>query len=329
MSVSTQRKSKPGLMQTLRALARAEREVIRQKKALARMSRSASTPTVFDPQHARAMHTLTQCSGLLCDTSVRGIGLGTKMTKGRETGELAAVVFVPRKRSLSELRKRKIQPLPREVKCGGRTLPVDVQEMGRVRWQARVGDSLGPFGEFATLGAFGTYAGRTVAITAMHATHLFEFPDGSVGPTFFCPSNVGNANARNLGSLVRGSRNGIDAALIQLEDPSTMVPMPGIRGSRPLRFREDEGTVVRMLGAMTPHALGTIEHIHLDIHPNNLAACFTISLPSAKGDSGAALVDGDGFIVGFLVGRITVNNADFALAQPSELVLNTLGCTIP
>ena len=276
---------------------------------------------------------------LLSVPGVIGLGLGFRLRGGVRTGEACLTVYVRRKMGADELSAARVRRLPRHVSAGKRRLSVDVVALGNIRRQARAGDSLGTqeLGELGTLGALARDldSGDTVALTAMHVTDLEQFPmAGTSAPEFISPMPGG----QRFATLQRGTRFGIDAATLALEvqQPAvTSLPTGGtIRGWRPVVFPGDQDAGVTMFGAVT-RAKGFIVNPIAVLPEEDLDAAILVDIQSEHGDSGAAIVDHQGLVLGFLVGEGEFPDGNgngprtLRAFTPASLVLARLRCDIP
>jgi hypothetical protein len=297
---------------------------------LSRLSRPSSTPLRYEPGHEWMTRALRARRSQLTPANAVGLGLGTKRTGKRDTGQAAAVVYVPEKMSPSRLARGHIASAPTSLQYGGKELPVDVQEIGPLRLQSRPGDSLGPEERLATLGAFARDAQGLVAITAMHVTGMSEFPAGSgQGLAIFSPSPLKGSERTLLGNLLQGTRTEVDAAKLSVANPLLAEVPADVKGVRYLVYPGDQGTSVKLQGATSGAITGLIQNVYAEFYREGLSACFVMTMDTHDGDSGAAILDWNGLLLGFHVGRITIDKTDFAVASPATLVLHKLGCTLP
>jgi hypothetical protein len=208
--------------------------------------------------------------------------------------------------------------------------------MGAVETLAAAGSSIGPHGEKAegTLGAFGhdRFSGRPVAFTAMHVAHetLMAFPgDGHPTIRFVSPFTSGSV----FGRLLRGTRHHVDAAAIELvPDSQERLPSPfgEVRGWRPLSFPADVGTPVKLWGARTGFATGVVTDPGVFLAPSFLIDFAIIAeIPTRRGDSGAALLDNDNWVLGFLHAAAPRKGPHARLFVPASAFLASLGCDLP
>jgi hypothetical protein len=281
---------------------------------LAAASRGKAVPLITQPS-LRHQHKLLRCrsKSLLQRRGVLGIALTEKLASGRPTGVLAATVYVVRKRPGSRLSAR--DRLPTHLRDGSLRLPLDVVEVGRFERLHYPGASIGPergVGMFGTLGCFVTRqgTGAVAAITAMHIAGRDRLDAGSPPIPIFCPDPVHSTEPVLLGQLSQGQTSPVDAGRVDL--PPTTQPnnvLPGgreIRGWRPVLLPGDRDTPVCLFGATSGFLTGRIVEpdvqFAIEIAPAE-ALCTDIQVD--HGDSGAVLVDDDGYAVGILAGRLT------------------------
>jgi hypothetical protein len=271
---------------------------------------------------------------LLAYPGVIGLGLGFRLRGGHPTGEPCLTVYVREKLGERELSRRSLRPLPKTVRSGKRRLPVDVLALGKLQRTSAPGDSIGEpgTGERGTLGVLATdvAAGDTVAITAMHITSLDEFPAGGLAaPSIVSPMPGGAA----IGRLRQGTRTGTDAAKIALAEqqpPVSTFPTIGtIKGWRPIAFPGDQGTLVKIFGAASGFQSGYVVNPLASLPEESLDAAILVNITTQGGDSGSALVDHEGLLLGFLVGQGGPQLQDLRVFTPASLVLARLGCDIP
>src|SRR5687767_1779176 len=140
-----------------------------------------------------------------------------------------------------------------------------------------------------------------------------------------------------LGEIVFGTTTGIDAAKIKLDDPAdadNVIPGIGtIAGWRPVTIPGDNNASVRMFGAMTNKvSRGVIIHPSVSLPSFGLDNAILADIPTLNGDSGAALIDANNHVLGFLVGEasgVDDNFASLRVFTPAGDVLNVLDCDIP
>jgi hypothetical protein len=323
-------------------LHRAKRELADARRRLAKATRCGCPGVVVQPQF-RAAHAVVRAQNdkLRQIPGVIGCALGRVMKGGMPTGALCLTVLVERKMTAAEMKRLKVRRLPKTITVGKKRLPVDVVPVGRFRPHVMVGTSLGltsatsGVSEEGTLGAFATdlASGAKVAITAMHVMGIREFPDGGTAPRVVIPSPLRNEPITSLGTLLFGTRSGIDAAKIAVDDPGNAASMiPGIgkvAGWRPVTFPGDQNASVRLAGALSGVTRGAIIHIDVPIPEAGLDAAILADIPSQPGDSGAPLLDSQNHILGFLAGELTggvYNN--LRVFSPVATVLSVLQCDI-
>ena len=276
-------------------------------------------------------------AALLRYPNVVGLGLGSKVVAGVDTGEICLTIFVGRKLTAVTLKQQKRRRLPRSLRTGKRTLPVDVVQIGRLRRQAFAGQSCSVTSGVTRSGTIGAPAvspsGAQVFITAMHVAGISELsPTSGVTLRVNAPSLSISSGAPVIGQLIQGSRTGIDAAKILLTSPHKVlreIPQIGrIRGWRPLAFPGDRDIPVKMFGAGSQVPLsGFIVNPAAFVPGFNLDSAITVrGMNTLAGDSGAALIDKQFIVLGFLVG---VAGDGLRIFCPVSLVLQRLGCDIP
>jgi len=322
----------------LRAVAEisaAQKRLSDARRTLGRLTKPGHPPHLVDPAWAWAAELMeARRDRLLSQPGVMGLGLGFRLRGGAQTGRACLTVFVRQKHSPEELDAQGIPALPKSLRFSGHRLEVDVVELGPIVRQVDAGASLGPAsgGDRGTLGALArdVQVGDTVALTAMHVTPVQEFPAGDVpAPQFVSPMPGGGLFA----TLRQGTMSGIDAAKLALDvqQPAiTVLPSIGrLNGSRPLTFPGDQGTMVRMFGAVSGFQTGSIVNPIASIPAEDLDAATLVSISTQGGDSGAALVDPQGLLLGFLVGVGGTQLNSLRVFTPASLVLSRLGCEIP
>lgn len=327
---------------------------IEQRRALAKLSRAKqlqaeaqrmlatwSEPTVTAPilfDHAsawipellrRETPRLTRIDGVL------GTGLGRRWRQGIETDELCAQVFVEHKLGAREMAERGISALP-PVLGQGQTLSVDVIELGAFQRLLAIGDSLGIERERTkgTLGAIAIdrWSREPVALTAMH---VVEHGLAS-GAEVYTPSLRDDGQPVAIGEVMGGTMHGTDIAKIRLRQPDLAhAAIPGwgpIRGWRPVSYPGDVNTTVQMCGASSSKRHGRIVTPALTLFREDLDGAILVDIPTREGDSGAAIVDSERMLLGFLVGRYqSARSPQGALAvfTPAQRALAAVGCDIP
>lgn len=321
------------------ALHAAKRQLRRARQALAGTSTPDAPHVFIEPASQWAQRLVEErAADWMRIPGVVGVGLGSKIVGGRNTWALCATVLVTRKLTPARIEAKRRWKLPRILRRGGRTLPVDVVQIGRFRRQAFTGQSCSvsdPTTRMATIGApaVETTSGVNVFITAMHITGRQQL-DPATGVTLAVnvPGIFDAAGAPVVGRLTEGSRTGIDAAKVVVSVGQTVlrdVPTIGpIRGWRPLTFPGDQGTAVMMFGAATKiRQHGVIVHPTVFMPGIGLDSAIVVSgFTTTAGDSGAALLDAEHLVLGFLVGEAADGHRIFCPAGP---VLSRLHCDIP
>ncbi|ACY17176.1 hypothetical protein [Haliangium ochraceum] len=324
-----------------RALARARRRVRRARFALARASDPRSAPAVvYAGAAARARHLLADDAAALAHMpGVLGAGLGPRQRGGEEFDELCVQVFVREKLAESELLRRGLTPLP--ARLGRRRgLAVDVVELGHFERLAALGDSIGierPRARGgATKGTLGALAEdrwtrATVGLTAMHV--VADAEPAPAQAEVFMPSPRDGGALRLLGTVSGGSLRGTDIAKIALCEPDRCHPLvPGlgrVRGWRPVSWPGDRGASVYMAGASSTCVRGRLRAAGVSLRSERLDSVLLVDIPSAAGDSGAALLDSEQLVLGFLVGRFRGPGGELAVFTPAQRALHAVACDIP
>jgi hypothetical protein len=264
--------------------------------------------------------------------TVVGVSVGFRRRAGQITKERCVIVLVRRKHALSTLANRSIVRIPKSLRYGtGGRVSTDVIELGRLRESFVPGSLIGQrsMNRVGTLGTFATDPNEgLVALTAMHVSGLrsFDASSDSGDLSFFLEDKT------PLGRLLLGTKTGVDAAKISVDDPASaldLTPRIGpIQGWRPMSLSGDRGSLVRMYGAISGLVYGRIEEPLAFLDETELGGVILVDIPSADGDSGAALVDNQGFVLGLLVGE-TIRGPRWRVFSPIGPVLRKLGCDIP
>ncbi|HSN89578.1 MAG TPA: hypothetical protein VL025_22640 [Thermoanaerobaculia bacterium] len=306
------------------------------RRVLARLTRPGHPTYLVDPDWEWARELMeARRAKLLAIPGVVGVGLGFRLRGGLPTGEPCLTVYVQRKLAPGQLAAAGSRRIPKTVRSGKRRLPVDVIELGAIRRHVGAGDSLGPRGG-SNRGTIGVLAEDldahdTVAVTAMHVTLLQQFPASGIAvpPQFVSPMPGGGPFA----ALREGTMTGIDAAklVLDIQQPAVSDPpqVGRIKGWRPITFPGDQGTTVKMFGAVSGFQTGYIVNPIASIPAENLDAAILVNIFTQGGDSGAALVDHEGLLLGFLVGEGGQALQNLRVFTPASLVFATLRCDIP
>jgi hypothetical protein len=195
------------------------------------------------------------------------------------------------------------------------------------------GDSVGPEGvkATATIACFARTNNTKSAAVALTAMHLVT--DAGLSPSsslrFVSPS-IEQGSGEFLGTLFRGTTEGVDAAAILLAD--TLLPTDYIRGIGFIQgFRSpteaDKYKAIRMYGAGSQSvAVGRVESSPIAIPELGLDEAFLVSIASGPGDSGAAIVSSDRYVLGLLKGRYS---GGLAVAVTITSALAALRCRMP
>lgn len=248
---------------------------------------------------------------LLRIPNVIGVGLGHCIVSGKTTEEPCITVFVEEKKTPEQLSQSNQKLLPRWLAKAGRRIRVDVIALGEIELQAFPGASIGATNDkFQREGTIGVFArdletNATVAITAMHVSGEMTI---MTPIEFSIPSpSHHDPNMMRLGLMTFGTRAGVDAGKIELDDDDIVddeIPTVGrVDGWRPVANPGDVGKSVTMCGAKSGVKSGRIIQVDVDLPKAGLASALIVQIQATGGDSGAALVDENRHVIGFLVGR--------------------------
>ena len=321
------------LRDAAREVARARTQLDRARRKLARHSKvgDASSPVLSGPwQRAQAVLQARR-KQLLAYPGVVGLGLGHRHRGGVEHDEICIAVFVAEKHSDDELRRRNVKRLPRAVTVKGERIPIDVVALPPLQPHGP-DDVIASIGRtdvgHRTAGTIGTLAQdlgnkRPVLITAMHVTDEATF----TGPlTMAIPSPFDSA-AIAEGKLTGGTRVDVDAAKIEITDPSAvdaLLPPGLVAGWRAVS--NDVNTVVRMFGRTSHGQSGVVKFIGVDVY--DFKCTLLVDIVTNNGDSGAAILDNSNLVIGFLYGLAPADFGDLRVFCPASLVLEKLHCDI-
>jgi hypothetical protein len=262
--------------------------------------------------------------------SVQALAVGKKTRRGRETGELAILVLVDKKRPRRRLR----HPVPRRItidKLG--TFLTDVEAIGRLEPQtfpdrvrpAMPGCSIGHV-ELDTWGTLGLLVKRKrdSASYVLSNSHVLALDGlGQVGDTIVQP---GTGDADGSGSddkiaeladwvpfdfTTPGFPNTVDAAIGRVTRSDSVVgAFREIVGAPAgLSFNIEEGMPVHKVGRSTDKTDGTVKHIGAKVKVPHMMDAATIKRIGFSnqvictpytwpGDSGAAVVNDRNEVIG-------------------------------
>jgi hypothetical protein len=265
--------------------------------------------------------------------NVVGFSAGRRYRNGVPTRERCVSVFVQKKIALDLLSEA--DRLPPRFPGGSGSIPIDVVEVGSFVRYAAPGDRIAPQTDptdGATLGIFASdnTTNATLALTAMHATPGFN----SYPPAGGVPGNVSflvgdEGETISLGTLLRGTMDGIDAAAIQLDasqQASRFIAGIGeIKSWRALDSENDVGVPVRMRGAKSGQVMyGVIQQTAAYLPDQNVGPAIVVNINALPGDSGSALIDHEGFLLGLLIGGGSTKQ----FYSPIGNVFHTLSCNL-
>lgn len=267
--------------------------------------------------------------------NVVGYGAGFRYVEGVKTNERCASILVSKKIPLEQLKRVRATPLPKMLRKDDHAVYVDVVEVGELKLHAAPGDRIAPQSNLvndATLGLFATDndTGVSLALTAMHAAgSLQQYPPdtGPASPIDFVLDSNGGQVA--LGRLLRGTCQGIDAAAIQLDSalqPTRSFPKIGeVTSWRHLDPEADQELPVQMFGARTGQVMhGVVKNTQVYLPGQNLGPAIQVEISAQGGDSGAALLDRDRFVLGLLVSGTTA----MQFFSPMGNILHALSCDV-
>lgn len=315
------RSRQASLRELSRALATAQADLARARRRLAAATVPEDPSFLVDGRARWAERVLEHHRArLMKRPEVVGFGLGYR------DGHPFATLYT----------RARSKDVPRTLRWKRRALPVELVVFGRgIDRQLGCGSSIGRTGPDSkgTLGCFATGPhGRPVALSAMHVMEDDALDPGDPPVVVSSPSRKDSTTMRVIGQAIHGTQHGIDAVRIDLA--ANVVPdysLPGIgpiAGWRPTVYPADVGAVVRTFGATSGALVGRITNPGITLPSYELEDAIVVSMPTAPGDSGAAIVDNQNLVLGFLVGRGVDMPADLRLFCPAGLVLRRLGCTL-
>lgn len=336
MSSPHVRKTRPGTAKEGREIAAARKAYVRARRSLATQIDPENIPDEvlsgrWDEINRVLDHRRRQ---LLRMANVVGVGLGMRHRKGVEVDEPCIVVFVDKKVERAELLASKTRPLPKALRAGRLTVPIDVVELSEVkRHNDLASTGLAASIEAATIGAIARdrITKVPVFITAMHVTSLPDYvhQPGTPRIDFTVPSRGDEAGAQVIGWLERGTTHGIDAAKVVIEDMATVAshrPPLTVKGWRPTA--NDVNVVVRMYGRTSHFQIGVVRFLNVSIPAYGLVKTLLVQIHTDYGDSGAAIIDSADLVLGFLYGLAPSSLGNLRVFCPASLVMNVLGCAM-
>jgi hypothetical protein len=316
----------------------AKRHLAEARSRLAKSTDPAMPPVIVDPEWTPLDEALqAHAERLLSTPGVVGFGLGTRRRGGIDVGEPCVTVYVQRKRTPRSLARGRIEPVPAYLTSpGGVDVPVDVLQVGLLRRHVVCGTSVGHSAvgnenDWATIGAVvrDRATGREVVLTAMHLTGLSSFPPGP-SLSFSAPDRS-RPGAFPLGQLLQGTMRGVDAAKISVVPPASVQPfirsIGPINGTRVLSHPGDRDTPVQLFGARSGYLRGTIDTPRSYLPEFGLGEVILVAVPTRRGDSGAAVVDMAGRVLGLVVGELT-GQPHLRVVSPIGPILTALNCEL-
>lgn len=253
---------------------------------------------------------------------VLGSSPGFRLCKSQPLPEKVATVYVRKKTLSDQLPDTAL--LPSVLIANGEEIAVDVVELGEIKFQASAGISVGAGGEWGTIGTY-AFDNRTRQVVALTAQHVAD------RPAYYQAPRPGSTSTAGLGNFLRSSRNGTDAAAILVDSPPDfpfyIEGIGRVQGWRPVHDPADRNIGVRIHGAYSGNQDGYIMYPQATFYDPGLRNVILATVPTHEGDSGAALLDSNNYILGLLVGRAEKYN--LALFTPFDLVLFELECSLP
>jgi hypothetical protein len=236
--------------------------------------------------------------------NVRGTMIGLRLQKGDTTDEVCISVLVDSKKTLDELPKD--ARIPRSIRVGGKTIPVDVVKIGAMRMQSNAFPDPGPIGisvetSTGTMGAFCVSPNGVFGMTCAHVLGTTgASPSGAqivkgwssimktwipMGRTLFSVSGPGSG--------VHGDFGFADAGLTTLEHPELIARA---HSARPISVSScNLGTIVHGDGAVCGVRHGQVVGIEKALDDSWADAVIQVSEPGTfSGDSGMLWKDGNG-----------------------------------
>lgn len=276
----------------------------------------------------------------MSDVNVTGIGVGMRESRGRNTGEPALRVYVQQKKKNRRLGDALI---PAVLRVPGHRNPVcvDVIEAPHARCHASPHCGDGIYDSTRVAGTLGFLAMDHGTPSLLSCMHVLGAARGSDVFWLGGPTTKGNG-AERVASITQngGLSNGPDypnlidvtvAALDETVDPSIwqLGPLRGIRTSALL-----QGEPLNQFGAGSAKSRqGTVsaQSASRDINYPMLNVTYGFQQLiectnfSKEGDSGSAVVDAQGRLVGMLIG----GDEERSYCTPIAFITTLLGITIP
>lgn len=333
----TGRKSSPPAKQAIALAAAyrvnaARRELAAARACFAEATRANDTSHYLSSEWEGLRPAIQKARGLHRLPGVMGTSLGHRIRDGVPDPEELVITVLVRKK-IHALRAIPVSHrIPKTIsgRSGGE-LSTDVIETGEFCNAVAPGLTVGLeiIPDSATISCFARDAdGAPVALTVMHL-----ITDAGIAPNrglrFVSPGL--DEGPQPLGHFLRGTLTNADAMAIAL-DPGVPheneIPAIGtIRGARPVIDPGDRFIAVRMHGAVSGRRVGRIESCSAALPDLGLESAILVSIEVGPGDSGAVIVDNDGFVLGMLKGFFDGGDR-LAVFSPIGAVLNALRCTL-
>ena len=276
---------------------------------------------------------------------VTGLGIAFRTVGGIRTADLALKLYVLGKKPAGEV----AQPAPPQVEVPdvAEPVPVDVEVLqplkphaGSVRGGSAIWNA-GDYGNKGTLGCLATSPGAPGKRYALSATHVLARRNASETDEILAADDRGTPV--RLGRLHKWAQfseggdypNKVDAALAELDSDSADSAIESLGTPGGVGYYVDYGAELRSYGAMSGevrrgevldwHFRGPVWHLIDDVERlfwfRDLILCTVLS---KAGDSGAAVLDSSGKIVGL----VAAGNSAVSMLCPIRAVIETLGIEI-
>jgi hypothetical protein len=258
--------------------------------------------------------------------AVQGLGIARRSVEGRRTADLALKVYVDRKLPLGTVAR----PIPREIDAPGldHPIPIDVEQIGRVRLQSHtyqrrpaygglsVSHEQGPAG---TLGCLLRRVGRPNEIYLLGNAHVLARSGfAKPGDRILQPAIAfGGTDEDTIATLTDWTRfdtgpaaeNRCDAAIALVAEGAVSARIGDLGIPTGMSTDLFEGDLVRLCGAMSDQQTARVLDLHFaptlryrrpngvpfDLRFVDQVMCERYS---QEGDSGAAILDNAGRLVG-------------------------------
>lgn len=262
---------------------------------------------------------------------IQGIGIGHKISKGKETEELSMRVYVERKKPAAKV-KNKVPKTVSVPEIG--KVPTDVVEIGRLQLETftdRVRPAIPGCGvghKDVTVGTFGCLVrkkGKRRGLYILSNSHvLADSGVAEIGDEILQPGKIdgGKLSTDVIATLSEfvpfdfsaGYPNLVDAAIAKVKSSRSVAPEIRIIGVKPrgVSRRLSRGMRVKKTGRTTDFTIGVIQDLHYRVripykssktNPNarrtaGLRDLVLCSRYTAGGDSGSIVLNDRNYAVG-------------------------------